>query len=595
MTVVSVIHRSGSGQYKRIAHWLIAAIVLFLFFSFIPATMAYAQLLSPGKLSRAHHNLEGLTHCTDCHILGKRGISDQLCLNCHTAIKKRIDEHIGYHSSIDVMGKNCATCHNEHIGVNFKLIQWDTTKFDHRKTGYALIGRHMKVACRSCHKPAFITASDIRKGLSSHKISRTTYLGLSTACNNCHLSDNVHGKQFSGMDCRSCHTPYGWKDSLRFDHAKTGFPLLGKHMSVSCSSCHKKVAGPGHKLMVKYTGLAYQSCTDCHRDVHHGTMGTTCSNCHTVDGWHIFKKTFTSSNFNHSKTGFPLIGKHAKISCSSCHNPSRLPRGIVIHFEPSTIKSAFPLTKVKDCQSCHVDYHRGTFRHIAGGTNCENCHTQSSWSPSTFDLIRHNKTAFKLTGAHAAVPCYSCHRSAGNPAGTLKFHMPYARCESCHSADNPHGLIVVGTQNLTCSDCHTTMNWNKTKKSFSHALTGFALTGRHAIISCTDCHKPVGAGTHKKIVFTGLVKTCRSCHAGDSPHQNQFKTSVIGDACNNCHDTKSFHLTSFDHSRTRFPLTGAHANLACESCHKTEIASNGIHFIRYYPLSTKCESCHASQ
>lgn len=558
--------------------------------------MTYAQLLSPGKLSKAHQNLEGLTHCTDCHQLGHRGIRNQLCLNCHQVLKKRIDEKLGYHASMDVVGKNCATCHNEHIGVTFKLIQWDTTKFDHRKTGYALIGKHTTVACRSCHKPAFITAADVRKGLASHKISSNTFLGLGTDCKNCHLSDNVHGKQFAGRDCKSCHTPKSWKGSLVFNHANTAFPLMGKHIDVSCSSCHKKIPGPGNKPMVQYTGLKYKACIDCHRDVHHGTMGTTCSNCHTVKGWHIFKTTFNSSNFDHAKTGFALVGKHAHISCSSCHSPSKLPSGISIHFETSTIKSAFPSPKVKDCQSCHLDYHKGAFVHTPGGTNCQNCHTQRSWVPSTFGLIRHNKTAFVLTGAHAAVPCYSCHRAPANPNGRLKFHMPDTKCESCHEKDNPHGRIVVNSKVQTCSDCHTTTSWkDQNKIPFDHSSTGFALTGRHAVIACTDCHKPEGTGNNKRIVFTGLEKTCRSCHANDSPHQNQFHSSVIGEACNNCHDTQSFQLTSFDHSRTRFPLTGAHANLACQSCHKTVKGPNGVAFVRYYPLSTKCESCHASQ
>jgi len=335
-----------------------------------------AQLISPGKLSKAHADLEGITNCTSCHELGKRGISNTLCLDCHKPLKQRIDQKLGFHASLDVVGKNCATCHKEHLGATFKLVDWDTTKFDHKKTGFALIGKHMDVHCGSCHKPAFITNSLVRSEKEENHALSTTFLGLGTDCQPCHKKDNPHGLQFTNEDCANCHTPYSWKDSLVFDHSKTKFALVGKHLQVKCSDCHKKIGGPAGKPMVKYTGLAFSSCIDCHEDVHKGTMGTSCKSCHSEQGWHIFKKTINGSTFNHDQTGFPLVGYHAKINCSSCHNPSKLPEGIAIKFIPATLSSTYPYTKAKNCQSCHVDYHKGVFAgNKMGGTNCDNCHT----------------------------------------------------------------------------------------------------------------------------------------------------------------------------------------------------------------------------
>ncbi len=554
-----------------------------------------AQLISPGKLSKAHESLEGITNCTSCHELGKRGISNIRCLDCHKPLKQRIDLKLGYHASLDVVGKNCANCHKEHLGATFKLVDWDTTNFDHRKTGFALIGKHMKVACGSCHKPAFVTNPLVRSFKSKYHALPTTFLGLSTKCEPCHKIDNPHGLQFAGKDCGSCHTPYSWKDSLSFNHSKTRFALMGKHLQVKCSDCHKKIAGPNGKPMVKYAGLAFSSCVDCHKDVHKGTMGTNCQSCHSVKGWHIFKKKIKGSTFNHAETGFPLVGHHAKISCSSCHDPNKLPGGISIKFAVASLSSTYPYTKVKDCQSCHIDYHKGVFAGSKFGTNCKNCHTQTNWNPSTFDIASHANISFELTGAHAAVPCYSCHRHNENPTGALHFRFAGTKCIDCHADDNPHGIVKVGTKTLKCTDCHTTNSWDDQKSMvFNHTTTGFKLTGRHAAITCTSCHKPA-TDQKKQILFAGLSKDCKSCHTKDSPHHGQFASSKMGAECSNCHDTQSFVLASFDHNRTSFPLTGAHAKVSCSDCHKQVTAPDGSKFVRYTPLSTKCESCHAKK
>ena len=52
-------------------------------------TKTEAQI-SPGELSSAHSNLEGMSNCTKCHSLGSQ-IGNKECLNCHTEIKKLID------------------------------------------------------------------------------------------------------------------------------------------------------------------------------------------------------------------------------------------------------------------------------------------------------------------------------------------------------------------------------------------------------------------------------------------------------------------------------------------------------------------------
>jgi hypothetical protein len=81
---------------------------------------------------------------------------------------------------------------------------------------------------------------------------------------------------------------------------------------------------------------------------------------------------------------------------------------------------------------------------------------------------------------------------------------------------------------------------------------------------------------------------CDVCHR--DPHAGQFRRRVQKSGCADCHQVASWTQVRFDHDReTRFPLTGAHADRACESCHVRD--SSGI--VRYASLPTDCASCHA--
>ncbi len=550
---------------------------------------AYAQLISPGKLSEAHANLEGITKCTSCHELGQKGVSITKCLSCHTPLKKRIDARLGYHATI--MNQNCGDCHKEHLGRTFKSVHFDTTKFDHKKTGYLLIGKHADLYCKSCHKPAFIKDKDVIAFKTKYHAMNKTFLGLDTTCTSCHVKDNPHGNQFIGKDCSSCHTPKTWKKAPLFNHNTARFTLLGKHMVVKCEDCHKKVTQPNGKPMVKYVGLSFQKCIDCHKDVHKGRFGTQCQSCHSPSGWHILK-SLSKKNFNHNTTGFPLVGKHAVISCSSCHDPNKKTPGIHLTFLNQTAGNSFPKPRSTRCLSCHTDYHNGVFATIKGGPDCKNCHTVKNWLPTTFDLARHNKeTHFILTGSHEAIPCFSCHQSSNPKIKKPVFRFASTKCISCHAKDNPHKETFHSAKlKNTCESCHNTQSW-KTSITFNHSLTGFKLTGKHASIKCISCH--TNKNNHD-ILFNKLSSSCKSCHSKDDPHHGQFAGTTLGTSCSNCHNTSSFKDDHFDHNKARFKLSGAHKNVACQSCHKPVKGADGKMFIRYRPLSTTCKSCHGT-
>ncbi|MCG6961090.1 cytochrome C, partial [bacterium BMS3Abin03] len=121
-------------------------IIILLFFT----SIAFAQI-SPGDLTDAHANLEGLSKCTKCHELGEKVLNSK-CLECHSEINTLINSGSGYHSSSEVKVKKCGSCHPEHFGRKFKIVNFNPDDFDHGKTGYILTGSHVKTKCKECHQ-----------------------------------------------------------------------------------------------------------------------------------------------------------------------------------------------------------------------------------------------------------------------------------------------------------------------------------------------------------------------------------------------------------------------------------------------------------
>lgn len=165
--------------------------------------------LSPGKLTRAHTKLEGLSNCTQCHSLGNQ-ITNQKCLACHKQLAGKIRENKGLHASAYAKGKTCISCHSEHHGEQFDMIRIDKKTFNHAFTGFPLKGAHVSKIkeCTDCHKAEYI-ANPVLK----NKANR--YLGLEAKCVQCHT--DVHQKTLSS-DCATCHDVNTFKPASLFNH-----------------------------------------------------------------------------------------------------------------------------------------------------------------------------------------------------------------------------------------------------------------------------------------------------------------------------------------------------------------------------------------
>ncbi|HLP40790.1 MAG TPA: cytochrome c3 family protein, partial [Fibrobacteria bacterium] len=343
--------------------------------------------LSPGKLAQGHAHLEGLDNCAKCHSNNVRSAADpMLCRKCHDAIDVRMRKGLGLHGKEKL--DNCGKCHSDHLGRNFNLIQWKTMgepreKFRHERTGYRLEGAHGKVKCADCHQPKFIKDSLILR--EKVEFRKKTLLGLGTECLACH--EDTHGKMFAEKKCLDCHDMEKWKPAKGFNHDKdTRFGLRGKHVALKCADCHKGgqpwELPPGKR--VRDNG-----CITCHQDIHKGQFGRNCAKCHQEED---FKKV-KMDGFDHSRTKFPLEGKHAEVNCNQCHKNG----------------DSWILTRYQRCVDCHADFHKGEFTKTQRPERCEDCHSVQGFVPADFGVKEHARTDFPLKEAHLAVPCAACH------------------------------------------------------------------------------------------------------------------------------------------------------------------------------------------
>jgi hypothetical protein len=471
---------------------------------------AFNHDLSNFPLTGAHQTVD----CLSCHVGGYSVPPPTDCQGCHqTDFNNTTNPN---HQSLGIT-TDCVSCHTTNPG-------WQPALFPQHNQYFELLGQHATITdCNSCHNGNYnLTSSEC---LQCHQ---TDY---NNAVNPNHVAAGIP------TTCQDCHNANGWTPST-FNHSTTGFTLDGAHAPLQCSSCHQGTL----------TGLD-PDCVSCHQNDYNNAVNpnhiaagipTTCQDCHSTTAW-------IPSTFNHSTTGFQLLGVHAQIQCSDCH------QGTITGLSPN-------------CVPCHQSDYNSAPNHVAQNypTNCDMCHSFTGWTPSTFD---HNNTNFPLTGAHLQLQCSDCHASGFTGTPTA--------CFACHETNynnttNPsHTALQLSTD---CETCHTT-NPGWAPAQFPNHANYFPFVGAHIAISndCNTCHNGD---------YNNTPNTCYGCHSDnfnsttDPPHQ----TLNFSHDCLNCHTQNGWQPATFDHSF--YALHGNHSSMACNECHSEP---------NYQP---QCLSCH---
>jgi len=348
---------------------------------------------------------------------------DEACSSCHTDL--RLD-------GPDVGPDDCAACHTDvhegdmsdecaacHVTASFSRVSGETI---HDRTSFPLTGAHLQITCESCHV-------DETGGVFS---------SLETDCVACHEVDYRGARRVDHVandyptDCTQCHSTVAWVDAPLFDHAITGFALLGAHDGITCASCHAENGG-----LLFPPPATQDDCVACHQadyDGEHAGSGfpTTCTSCHSVSTWE-------DPDFDHTITGFALLGAHDGITCASCHAEN----GGLLFPEPAT---------QDDCVACHQADYDGEHAGSGFPTTCTSCHSIDTWEGAD---INHDAQYFRIySGPHRNEwnTCSDCH--------TVPTDFGLFTCLSCHEhtksrTDNDHsevsGYVYESGQ---CYACH---------------------------------------------------------------------------------------------------------------------------------------------
>jgi len=593
---------------------------------------SYGQI-SPGELSEAHKELEGMSNCTQCHEIGNKVLNSK-CLLCHEDIKSLIDNDRGYHASDAVEKQDCFACHSEHHGRKFDMVRFDEDNFNHDDAGYTLEGKHQVVDCRECHKPDYIENSEISK-------RENTFIGLEQECLSCH---NDYHQETLSNNCIQCHDMEAFKPASNFDHNEADFALNGKHIEVDCIECHKVTTKDGLEFQ-EFSDIAFNDCISCHEDPHDKQISGSCVQCHTETSFAVFNG---KGNFNHNATDFTLKGKHRSIDCFSCHketdNPKLVFQDNININENSCIechddqhegkfgldcakchneKSFLSLNNMdffdhtvtgyslegkhlevdckqchegrysepinfSECKNCHDDYHDGEFVQNNVSPDCIECHSlNEGFEYSLYTLEQHQETIFPLEGAHVATPCFACHISEDDERWT--FRNLGNDCIDCHSDIHEGYISEIFYPNNDCKTCHINDSWSEIN-NFDHASTDWPLDGTHLETDCRACHFIANPDDDLTITqeFENLDSNCISCH--ENIHDDSFAINGITD-CLRCHVTSSWIPENFDHNTTNFPLEGKHKEVDCRACHTSSIV-NGETVVLYKLNKFECIDCH---
>lgn len=172
---------------------------------------------------------------------------------------------------------------------------------------------------------------------------------------------------------------------------------------------------------------------------------------------------------------------------------------------------------------------------------------------------------FALDGAHATLPCASCHGEA------TPRELPTA-CSACHVEDLPGPDHFWGQE---CARCHVTSSWAEVETTTPPPTTsGHPETPPDAL--CMDCHEvDRRSPTH----YTDPEPwDCAPCHQqsgwSDAPIAHPARTPHGGSgACEGCHPASppafvcsSCHAAIFPHFGGA-SAPGAAADATCLGCH----------------------------
>jgi hypothetical protein len=415
-----------------------------------------------------------------------------------------------------------------------------------------------------------------------------------------------------------------WKGSVAidksFDHNTTAFPLTGKHVAVTCESCHYNAV---------FKGLG-RACNDCHngkpspggekvssKPVNHIPASDTCNDCHSTATWksvHVdhrnLSETCATCHNGKSATGKPTGHVPTDANCKGCHNTSTW---VPVRMDHSDMAGP--------CGLCHDGHRAGgkPVNHIKTSATCDTCHAVSAWKPAGFshegitepcsschnggkalgksarhvrtsaacELCHNNTISFrgaKMNHEGIIDQCASCHngvQAKGKVAGHFQTSQP---CETCHTSTEIFSGTAMNHEGITsaCASCHNGAKFQGKGKPASHFQTA---------LPCETCHSDFVTFSGTTMNHQGISDGCARCHNG-IPYQGRGKIGghfPTSEPCEICHSS----FVSFNgYYDANASMNHRGITDGCARCHTGRPHQGKGKIAAHFPTSDPCETCH---
>jgi len=212
------------------------------------------------------------------------------------------------------------------------------------------------------------------------------------------------------------------------------------------------------------------------------------------------------------------------------------------------------------------------------------------FAKSFADCIQPGELSTKHRLGSSADSCTKCHSFTGE--------IPDANCESCHGYIKQRRDNLVGYHGRLqgeCVHCHKEHPARLKNvlpllpQPFDHTLAAFKRDGKHAQVTCDECHKKKRSPDKNGVYYLGLKhESCTDCHR--DPHAKQFTA-----ACETCHSPAGWtgRNLMFSHAAdSRFKLLGKHQTVECAKCHRPKSAKAALASAVFKGTSDTCADCH---
>jgi len=358
--------------------------------------------------------------------------------------------------------------------------------------------------------------------------------------------------------------------SSSFDHAPTGYPLTGTHLSVPCASCH---------INSRFKNTPTR-CFGCHNAINFPGLGSVfahpattnyCEGCHQTTTWRDYRF------IDHVQALAP---------CATCHNgklaAGKTPQHIVTnapcntcHLNTVTFKGGIVLPDAAKAPAATAP--------AAPATTAAPLTTGASKPPGTPASSGMQKSSLPAKPNHAAVVsgCATCHNGVAAAGRRPNHVVTNAPCENCHKstatfagARMNHAGIVAN-----CARCHG--GAIATGKPVKHIVTN---------VPCETCHKSTATFAGARVDHATLTAPCVSCHNGAVAEGRPSRHLLTTSPCETCHRTAFWTPVTYRHTSPSYVDHGS--GLGCGSCHAANAQTVAWKFPAFKP---NCSGCHVDK